>query len=130
LIIETCVKEENNKCITRNCTSDEQCLSNLCVENKCLTNVNNHIQYCSNLSGNKIVDFYCKLNLREHCNENEDCYSNSCGVLKNGNINDTVCLESKTSFMNALAGLTTYIIVIASIIFLYFFYKRKRQTNL
>ncbi|ORX45993.1 hypothetical protein BCR36DRAFT_456245 [Piromyces finnis] len=127
IIFETCIKGEK-KCKTRYCYSNEQCLSNLCIENKCISNINNPIYYCSNIEKkifkDEMVEFSCTLNYRERCNENNVCNSKNCGILKNSSSNETVCLEPNTTYINILAGLVTYTVVIVSIVLIYGFYKR------
>jgi len=127
-IFETCHPEINNStCVTRECVAHEQCLSHKCYYNRCVTNEKNPIYYCSNIdSGNELS---CKLILNEPCTKNEDCFSNHCGAISKENKDISICLEPSSQSCNIVAFFLTNLVVIVSLLSLYYCYKRVKKSK-
>lgn len=129
IIFEACHAISNSNstsCYSRRCNANitGQCLSNKCINGRCVINSENPIYYCSNEDSDK---FNCKLFRNEPCNKDDDCYSNRCNTIDS--INGKVCLEPKNMISNITVGIISYTVVLISLVSLYFFYKHRQSRN-
>ena len=78
-ITDTCRINNINDCKT-NCTTNLECLSNKCFNNKCIFNNENPIVHCDDIyDSNKISSYmYCGKAYLDTCNNNDECSSKSC----------------------------------------------------
>jgi len=77
-IIDACRIDNIDYCKT-NCTTNIECLSNKCYNNKCIFNDETPIVYCDDIYvGNKSSYMYRGKAYLDTCNNDDECSSKSC----------------------------------------------------
>jgi len=133
MIFEACQStEDKKKCRTRPCSSNEQCLSGNCVNEQCLTTTNNPIRYCSNNDKDEFQQstdvFQCHLFLYERCEVDSDCLTGKCAEI-NGDSEHTYCVETKITFVNAMACMLAYSVIVITLLVLHSIYRHTKKTK-
>eukprot|EP00833_Pecoramyces_ruminatium_P008432 jgi/Orpsp1_1/1182464/evm.model.c7180000081389.1 len=133
LIFETCLNENDKKCETRKCESNEQCLSGSCLNEKCVVNKGNSIRYCSNNEVDEFQQssyvFQCQLFLHEECGKDSDCLSGKCGSIEIDGHSELHCIETKITFVNAMACMLAYSVVVSTLLVLHSIYRHTKKTK-
>ncbi|KAL6631891.1 hypothetical protein LY90DRAFT_663548 [Neocallimastix californiae] len=133
LIFESCPSAGEVKCVTRECHSNDGCLSGSCVNKVCISNDSNPIHYCSNNKrdeyGQNTDIFNCRLFLYERCTKDSECQTGNCAKIKGGDTENLYCLETKVTFSNTIACVITYSVVMITLLILHMFYKRSKKTK-
>jgi hypothetical protein len=134
VIFETCPSIGKISCTTRECTSNEQCLSGSCVNKICIANNDNPIHYCSNNGtdefGHTTDIFSCRLFFYERCSKDSDCITRNCASIKGDNSDNLYCLETKVTFENVMACTITCAVVVITLLILHRIYRQAKRTKL